>query len=61
VKPPPRQEGALTRPLFTLVRTTMVDPLLKVALEPSPSPMMLNSAAVQPCQRLTKFAAFSAE
>src|SRR5580704_7939773 len=54
VKPSTTQEGALAVPLFTLVLTTMVDPVLKTAWEPLPSPKTLNSALCQFCPRSGK-------
>src|SRR5712671_1430869 len=61
VKPWPRQEGAVVFPESTLVLTTIVDPLLKVALDRQQSPTMLNSAACQPCARLRMPSSFCAE
>src|SRR5580704_6004860 len=58
VKPWPRHEGAFNVPLFTLVRTTRVDPLLKLACDEQQSPTMLNSAAVQPCARKSMLSGF---
>lgn len=52
VNPSPAQEGAFVVPLFTLVLTTSVAPLLKLASDEQQSPKMLNSATFQPCARL---------
>src|SRR5437899_6713699 len=41
----PSQLGALVVPLSTPVRTTTVDPVLKTAWSPPPSPKTLNSAS----------------
>jgi hypothetical protein len=45
VKPPEPHAGAVVVPLSTSVRTTIVDPVLKMAWSPQQSPKMLNSAS----------------
>jgi hypothetical protein len=51
VNPSAMQLGALNVPLFIAIRTTKVDPVLKLAAEPSPLPKILNSAICQCCPR----------
>jgi hypothetical protein len=52
VKPSVTQEGAFVVPSSTCVLTMIVDPLLKLACDPQPSPKTLNSAPFQSCCRL---------
>src|SRR5208283_4279837 len=61
VKPSSSQEGAFVVPSSTLVLTTIVDPLLKIACDPQQSPKMLNSASCQPSARLRTLSSPDAE
>jgi hypothetical protein len=61
VKPSSTQEGASVVPSSTLVLTTSVDPLLKIAWDAQQSPKMLNSASCQPCDRLRTLSSPDAE
>jgi len=54
VNPLPVHAGAFVVPLLTVVFTTSVAPVLNVAVGMlPPSPKILNSASVHPCDRLS--------
>ena len=54
VKPQGTQAAASVVPLFTLIRTTIVDPALNLASADRPSPKTLNSERSHPLDRSGK-------